>query len=505
MAQRNLVRSTQSSKLLTKLVDNPQLPALVPQLKTPTLTRLIKTVGVEDAGPIVAHTTTVQLQRVFDEMLWDSLVPGGSERMSPEAFIQWLEVLNDQGDTFVAERLEALGTQFLVSQLANVIEVQSMHDSFAASDEAAEVFGAYKVLAKFVEEWDVVRTALAALNADFPDFMGTVLANLTSVARLGGIERPSVNAQTDESQDRDKRREADGFLTPQGAREFLNYARTRPLDELSAMNQYDPASRRYLTVQADDDSTAETNAVLDASIDDLARVLAEAQVIPRTMRLENKAARKLPIKELLDRLELSDPGAFADRLAELVLLGNILVAGTTDQGEQFSEVEAANAALSISNMGAAFLVSQRNDDIDAMLSAEPGLTRAFSVGWHILHQIPTRAVRLLVATLREPALRTALAAREWILTEVDVAIADLVNNVDLAQFNDVRDSLSIVSLVIEPDVCERLRILIAEFPRLPLETIPGDKVAVTSRHFDSLEDLREVDAFLADLGGHIKL
>ena len=508
MTEQTPVRLSRSSMLMRALENNPQLPALIPKLRTPTLTRLIEAVGVEDAGAIVAHTTTGQLQRVFDEVLWKSMEPGGTERMSPETFIRWLEVLNDQGDAFVSERLESLGLQFAVSQFAQVVEVHDQQQTFDAMDDAAESFGAYLVIARFVEEWDVIRSALLALDTDYPDFLAAVLGNVGTVMRFSGVERRAISAREDEAHDRDQRRAADGYLTRHGAQELLALARTRSLPELVAMSKYDDLSRRYLEVAGTDDGSAQLSAVEAAGIEELSALLAEAEVIPRTMRLagpEDASPRRLPIRELLDQLERDNPDCFADRLRELVLLANVLVAGTTDRGERFSEVEAANAALSISNLGAGYLISQAGIELDVMLSEPPGLMRAFSVGWHILHRIPQRAARYLVATLRTEDVRRRLAAREWILNEVDLAIADLVNRVDLGKFGEVADTLSFVSLVIEAETCERLAVLISEFPRLPLEAVPGDRVAVRSRHLDSLDDLREVDEFLNELPQHIKL
>ncbi len=152
-----------------------------------------------------------------------------------------------------------------------------------------------------------------------------------------------------------------------------------------------------------------------------------------------------------------------------------------------------------------FLATARTVALEELLQSTPGLIRAFSVGWHVLHQVAGRTARALVATLRTPAVRHQLMNCDWIVDEVDLAIADFVNNVDLAKFDAVREALSFVSLVIELEACARLRVLIAEFPRLPTDALSGERVNVNTRRIDGLEDLREVDEFLRSLAQQIKL
>ncbi|MGI9328912.1 MAG: DUF6178 family protein [Pseudomonadales bacterium] len=506
MTRSQQLSAVPSSGLLRKLVDHPQLPEIVPRLRTPALTALIAAIGVEDAGPVIAHTTTTQLQRVFDEMLWSSLTPESTERMSARAFAQWLQVLVEQGEGFLAERLQALGLQFCVAQFAQLTEVHDVQDTLALMDEAAEVFGTYKVLARNPEDWDVVRAALVAVDGELPDFLHSVLGNITVAVRFAGTESVASTAAVDEAHDRDLRREKDGFVTRQSALEFLATARTATLEDLCDMRAYALPVRRYMATQSNaKQSEPVEQADLSDGIRELQTILDGVQVIDRTLRLEHRDARTLPLKELLDQLELQAPAAFERCLAELVYLSNVLVAGSKDLGERFNEVEAANAALSTANLGAAYLVSQHGTSIEELLQSTPGLIRAFSVGWHVLHQVAGRTARALVATLRTPAVRHQLLNRAWIVDEVDVAIADFVNKVDLAKFDEVREALSFVSLVIEPEACARLRVLIAEFPRLPTNAVPGERVNINARRIDGLEDLRDVDEFLQSLAQQVKL
>jgi hypothetical protein len=94
-----------SRQLIARILDEPQLAAQIQALEAPVLLRLIERVGLEDAGEIVALATTEQLERVFDEDLWQTDVPGEDERFDSGRFLVWLEVMLEAGDSFVAHKL----------------------------------------------------------------------------------------------------------------------------------------------------------------------------------------------------------------------------------------------------------------------------------------------------------------------------------------------------------------------------------------------------------------
>ena len=521
MADRELVRSKPSSKLLAQLIDLPSLPTLVPQLKTPTLTRIIDSVGIEDAGPIVALTTTHQLRRVFDETLWKRLAPGVHERLSPEEFVRWLDVLNEQGQAFAAERLEALGIQFLASQFALVIEVQAKETVFGNDDvvlDEAEDFGNHKVVAKVPEDWETLRASLAALHTDFPHFLEKVLDQCTATWATFGPERAYVTALEDESADRDARREAEGYVTPDTASAFLAEARVTSIEDLVDDDEYDIVTRRFFAANANpvvDPEAQDLPAVDAADFDQLDFLLKEAEVVdPRFQLAGPSNAPQSLVRDALNRLETGKPEIFGDRLRELVYIGNVLVVGAQDPSTRLTEVEAAHAALDICNIGAGYW-DRAGLPVDELVSEAPGLIRAFRIGWHIIQRIPARAARRLVEILRDPEIRQRLELKAWILTEVDTAIADLVNRVDLARYSDVDDTLSFVSLVVEAETVAKLKVVIHPFPRIPLdvehvvEEQPGkpkrERVTVRTRGIARIEDLQLVDEFLATLPAEVKL
>ena len=498
---------------LLSLADNPKLPALVEKLPLPVLSRLIGAVGVEDAGPLVAMTSPRQMRELFDDVLWQTPAPGLPARFSVEEFLRWLEVLNEESVAFVAERLQTLGEQFLTAALGQILDVHGKDAQFGGQVllDDREDFGEFlaRTLPAFDDHWDTIRTTLAALQDDNPRFLDRVLRCCTPSWSGFASERPYVLARVDESGDREMRREQAGFVGTDTAGAFLAEARVTPTATLLEADGYDPISARHLTLRpADDEESAPPegpsevsadNEALDEELMDLLVVLGQIEGIGQAPRLlAPDGPRTLTIKARLAALEQDQPGAFAVRMGELVYLANVLMSGISSP--PLTETEAPNVALAICNIGAG-----RDGGTANLLSNPPGLVGLFRVGWHTLCRLPPLAARRLVAVLRNPDIRERLGARPWILAEVDLAITDLVNRVDLAAFDDIEESLGIVSLVVEAEAVLWLNALIAELPRMPIMTDDKEHAANSTREIESVEDLALVERFLARLPEHVRL
>ena len=498
---------------LLSLADNPKLPALVEKLPLPVLSRLIGAVGVEDAGPLVAMTSPQQMRELFDDVLWQTPAPGLPARFSVEEFLRWLEVLNEESVAFAAERLQTLGEQFLTAALGRILDVHGKDAQFGGQVllDDREDFGDFlaRTLPAYDDHWDTIRTTLAALKDENPRFLDRVLHCCTSSWSGFAAERPYVLARVDESGDRETRREQAGFVGTDTASAFLAEARATPADTLIEADGYDPISARYLALRsADDEEGGEPpegqtgispNEALNEELMDLLVVLGQIEGIGQAPRLlAPDGPPTLTIKARLAALEQDQPGAFAVRMGELVFLANVLMSGVSSP--RLTEAEAPNVALAICNLGAG-----RDGGAVNVLSNPPGLVGLFRVGWHMLSRLPRLAARRLVAVLRDPVIRERLGARPWILAEVDLAIADLVNRVDLAKFDDIEESLGIVSLVIEAEAVQWLNALVSELPRMPTMAGDTERLVTRTRHIQGVEDLALAERFLARLPEHVKL
>lgn len=503
------VDPVRASSNLLSLADNPRLPVLVQKLPPPVLSRLIGAIGVEDAGPLMAMTTPQQMREVFDDVLWRTPAPGLPARFSVDEFLRWLEVLNDESVAFAAERLQALGEQFLAAALGRILDVHAKEAQFSGQGvlDDREDLGDFLVRSRpgYDGHWDTVRTALAAIHTDFPRFLDRVLHRCTPSWTGFVSERPYVLARVDESGDREMRREQAGFVGADTASAFLAEARVTPPATLIEADGYDPISARHLAMRPTEDEKdggpeiPPSNEEWDEELMDLLVVLGQIEGIGQAPRLlAPDAPRILTIKAKLAALGQDQPEAFAVRMGELVYLANILMSGVASP--RLTETEAPNVALAICNIGAG-----RDGGLDDALSSPPGLVGLFRVGWHMLCRLPPLAARRLVAVLRDPDIRERLGTRPWILAEVDLAIADLVNRVDLAAFDDVEESLGIVSLVVEAEAVHWLNALISELPRIPIMTDDAEHTANSTRDIESVEDLALVERFLARLPEQVKL
>ena len=502
-----------SPNLLT-LADNPRLPSLVQRLPPPVLSRLIGAIGVEDAGPLMAMTTPQQMREVFDDVLWQTPRRGLPARFSVDEFLRWLEVLNEESVAFAAERLQSLGEQFCAAALGRILDVHAKDAQFSAQGvlDDREDLGDFLVRSRpgYDDHWDSIRTTLAAIHNDYPRFLDRVLHRCTPTWTGFGSERPYVLARVDESGDREMRREQAGFVGADTASAFLAEARVTPAATLIEADGYDPMSARHLAMRPTDNEEgngppdAQTeippnNEELDEELMDLLVVVGQIEGIGQAPRLlAPDGPRTLTIKARLAALEQDQPEAFAVRMGELVYLANVLMPGISTP--RLTETEAPNAALAICNIGAG-----RDGGADDALSSPPGLVGLFRVGWHTLCRLPPLAARRLVAVLRDPDIRERLGRRPWILAEVYLAIADLVNRVDLASFDDVEESLGIVSLVVEAEAVNWLNALIAELPRIPIMTDDAEHTVNSTRDIESVEDLALVERFLARLPEQVKL
>ena len=492
---------------LLSSVENPRLPALLKKLPHPVLAKLVRVVGVEDAAPLVAMTTPEQMRALFDDVLWENPSPGLSARFSVGEFLRWLEVLNEESVAFTTERLQSFGEQFLTAALGRILDVHGKDAKFdgqAVLDDR-EDFGDFLVrtLPGYHDHWDTVRTTLAALHDVDPRFLDRVLRCCTPSWTGFMSERPYLLARFDESGDRDMRREQAGFVGTETASAFLAEARATPLATLTESDGYDPVSARYLARQArgtEDMDPARTDAsVKDEELMDFLVVLGRVEGITQAPKLLAPGETGTEtVRTMLADLERDRPDEFATRMGELVYLANVLMAGVSSI--ELSEAEAPNVALAICNLAAS-----RRDPFENPLANPAGLIRLFRIGWCTLGRIPPLAARRLVAVLRDPDTRERLGTRPWILSEVDLAIADLVNRVDLATFEDIEESLGIVSLVVEVEAVEWLKALIAELPRVPTTTDDTGRIVTRTRDIESIDDLALVERFLARLPEQVKL
>jgi hypothetical protein len=553
--RRRLTKAQASKNLLKTLTDNPALPAFVRTLKAPVLKRLIDHVGLHDAGDLIALTSTEQLREIFEVSLWESLAPGQAERLQPEKFLEWLDVMLEVGPTFAAQRLIELGDTFVTLNFAPLIKVtdssvMAEHQEDAAPcgcalcqltqrDASFDIIADYLVMAVHDDEWDAVRATLVELESEDAQFLHRVLARCCNRATVRFLvaEDPEPLLD-DETYEREQRRERSGFVTPQIAATFLATTRKTPSAELIARNEYDDISRRYFeqlaaaakadaepekTDEQEDDDSPEA-AVAPVELRALEEALVQAEIVgdASPKLLTGPKASREPVLELqahLDRLQITRPDVFVARLGELIFLANVLMAGSWYQGGRFTEAEAARAALACANLGLDFVLNEeramssarRAQFIEMTLEDAPGIVRLFQVGWNLLQALPMRSAVSLIEALRSDHVRAQLKHKRWMLDEIEIAVndPDIFDLIEQGEFADVADNLVLLSLVLDARACHCLRTLIADLPRFPQQLNLGFERAQAStnesQYVSTVQQLNKVDGFLQRLDRLLKV
>jgi hypothetical protein len=403
----SLVRNRNASptRLLLRILDQPELVAAVRELPAPVLGRLIDRVGLEDAGELVALASSEQLQGVFDQDLWRAAAPGEDERFRPERFALWLEIMSEGGERFLIEQLCALPRDLLTLAVHRLVLVVDMDALWQAVTEPSaetqrleraldaalfEEWDEFRLLARDPAHWDAVWAALVALDRDHHDVLREILGRCCAlsseyVEERGGLYEVLTSDEMlegDVAAEREERRAAEGFVAPADARSFLELARRGERLDLR-----DPVSKAYFRAlsrekpprppaPSAEGETSASRSELAAPTGDLVklvRLLEEATVIesPRSRPAGLSAGRgaspaerpALLFNAALAELRLRAPVLFAQRVEELHYLANVLIAGSS--GRRPRPVEALEQAIALCNTG-----------LERALGADRGLAHA---------------------------------------------------------------------------------------------------------------------------------
>ena len=288
-----------ASQLLYHVLEEPQLMAAVRELPAPALVRLIHHVGLEDAGELIALTSTQQLGQVFDAELWQAAEPGSDETFRPERFAMFLRLLYEAGETFVVERLQAMPRELLtlaIHKLLLVIDIDALTVRFASAgrffddgmdrvsraidDAQFEEWEEFRLIARDPNAFEDVWNALLALDRENHELVRYIMerccdmdGELIEESGLYAVLNEEELLENDIASERSDRRAAQGFVSPADARAFLELARRDTIDE--APDGRDPISRAYFRELAPEQPTATGRALpaRGAAAPDVGRLL----------------------------------------------------------------------------------------------------------------------------------------------------------------------------------------------------------------------------------------
>ena len=514
MAEHHLA-PTRSANLLNRILDQPELVALVQRLEPDVLTRLIRHIGLEDAAEIVSMATVAQLHRVFDEDLWYSDTPGADESFNAARFILWLEVLQENGSGYAAEKIRqfdedlltlALSRHLLVLDREALVARMNLEldpDQADLMDKAldsslCQEFDQFVVVGRTHNAWEPIMALLVELNEiDYPLF-SRVLERCAAhsadyIEDNGGLMDVLTSGEMlaeDVAGDREGRRQESGYVIPSAARTFLNVARTRTMAENAAAKTWDHDTQRYFRhLQAlpakaatvvDNPSTPAPDPAARRRFTALlkeAQILDSAQdVIQIEMNASDGAAsgRQILISQAMQALREKAPGSYDQRLSEISYLANVLIAGCPYLDRRFRPVEAAEAALATCQLGAEFVLQRRLDrpqkalfDAVVMLLVDNDLVRMFNTGWRALHQqVVMTAAETLSALIRQAKNGTSEKQHPYELAALSDALEKKITVSQPWLFlSEIDDLLG----YLDNDLLSSLIDVLREYPTLPAE------------------------------------
>jgi hypothetical protein len=380
LAKRGSHGLTRTRSLLNRVIELPELATTIQALPSQTFAALIRKVGVEDAGELIALATREQLVQAFDEDLFVSERAGERESLDFARFIVWLEVLLEAGDEVAARRIAQLDEDFVAHALSGallVLDQDALRDRLDEGDEEearrvdkslesalSEDIDGYILVAKQQDGWDAVLTLVLALDRDHRALLVRLLERLAQLGStyLDDLEELSTVLSEGESlaEDaeaaREDRRSKQGYVDARSARAFLALARKPAVEERPA--DRDPLTRAYFReVERGRPSAAGHPADTAAPGLPLAvlRELDEAGVRGSRLALNGSSTQTPTLDaftEALRDLSRNEPGRFGERMEELAYLANVLIAGDDRDGARLLPQEAADAAIATVCYGA---------------------------------------------------------------------------------------------------------------------------------------------------------
>ncbi len=429
--------------LLARILEDSALLTRVRELDASTLGRVIRHVGLEDAGEIVALATAEQLRDMFDEDLWAAQEPGQAEAFDARRFALWLEVMLESGEQFVADKLTELPEELVTLGLqrqvlvididALAVEMSDRHRDVDLVEKAlesclCEEIEQYRVIARRHDHWDAVLAVLLALDQNHHAYLRRLLerccdATTEYIEDNGGLYEVLSSEEVievDAAAEREDRRAAAGFVAPTDAVSFLALPRVVTLEDTIATPERDPVTKAYFRSVAPSAQPTSRTKLDDAGQARFTGLLRDAGVTePVRPALPCGKAKSAPsFQRSIAAMRKSDPELYAQRTEELAYLTNVLVTGSSFAGRTFRPVEAAEAAIATCNLGFEKLLAgstARASQAVRRCSAD----HAFRIGWHLLfHDVSMHAAAALERSLVE----RNVAAK--IVSSVRAAIAD---------------------------------------------------------------------------------
>jgi hypothetical protein len=373
---------TRARSLFHCLIELPELARTIPSLPARVFASLVRKIGVEDAGAIVALATTEQLVQAFDEDLFVSERAGERETLDTGRFVVWLEVLLEAGDEVTADRFAQLDEDFVTHALSGillVLEEDALRERLDDGDEdesrqvdkgfesaLTEDLDGYILVAKQHDGWDAALALVLALDRHRRPLLVRLLDRLAradsryldDLDELASVLSDGESLADDVEAAREERRSKQGYVEAQAARAFLRLARN-PAGQ-AAPAERDPLTRAYFREVEPSHAVARSTAV--PTTDEALRALppavlrelegASAESDLATLDSPSRTTAMSAVVDALRELRRDEPALFGERMEEFAYLANVLLAGHERDGARLRPKAAAEAVLATVCYGA---------------------------------------------------------------------------------------------------------------------------------------------------------
>jgi len=375
----NLTPLPTPTTLLAKFIETPDLVRTIRRLPGQAFSALVRRVGVEDAGEIIALATTDQIVTAFDEDLFVNDTPGQRETFDAHRFIVWLEVLLEAGSDVVANRVAELSEDFVIHALSSIVLVldydalmarmsvggpSAIYADKALDSSLSEEIDGYLLVSRRHDGWDAALALIVGLDRDHRPLLVRILDHCAAMAspyiddldELTNVLSCAESLAEDVEAEREDRRGKLGHMEPRAARAFLDLAR-QPLAGDIASRQRDPITRGYFRDLVSNDLATQKIAHDQTPLSGLLDRPTEARLLDLRAGPGNTSTAHDPATPFIEGMQLlkeKNPVRFSERMEELAYLANVFVAGATNGNHRFRPFEAADAALATVALGAEF-------------------------------------------------------------------------------------------------------------------------------------------------------
>ena len=506
--------------LLRRLSGNPAFPAFIRQLPARAIVRLIDEVGLEDSHEILAAMESHQFRETMSLSLWTNAGVGRDETLDIDQLIRWIELWLQEGDATACRRITELGEDFIVACFRQLLMAIDCTASGAACD-GIEI-GHFAVFPKRHKHWPRVVEVLIALWGQEPDFVLRVLRRCSHersiLSEAHDEEDAADSLLQDLTAERNAQRVQVGHVSPLDASIFLSSAKTAPLEQLCAQQEYDLNTADYL-VRADRLVMSASLAPTISPDTEEADVVALDAILREAGVLEPRADAALTtdtpvtsvatcLEQAIAALAIDAPQIASKRTRELAYLANVVMSGAQSQNRRYTETEAARMVIATANLGATYLLRDpagqigATDRLSGLLEHEPGVVRLFQLGFKLLSAIPSRCCEAVYLAKDAQSKRRGHVI--YLEMEEILGASVLTDLVREGRYPEAKSVIDELSAVMDNAACVALRILIDPVPAYPLvlEEQAGEAgiyIDRAHRPVETIADLERIGAFLGHL------